>query len=134
MDLNKAMLIGNVTKDPEVKVTPSGQTVATFGIATNTNWVDKSGVKQEKAEFHNIVAWSKLAEIIGKYVKKGGKVFVEGRMQTRSWDDPSGVKKYRAEIVADNLIMLSQRSATEKNVTTYKGTQDVTEDLESVPF
>ncbi len=110
MDLNKVMIIGNVTRDPEVKTIPSGQMVASFSIATNRQWTDQSGGKQEKAEFHNIVAWRKLAEIIQQYVKKGMKVYIEGRLETRSWEDPSGVKKYRTEIIANNLIMLSSRA------------------------
>lgn len=143
MDLNKAMLIGNVTRDPEVKTTPQGVTVATFSIATNQTWNDASGVKQEKTEFHNIVAWRKLAEIIGQYVKKGTKVFIEGKLQTRSWDDPSGVKKYRTEVVADNLIMLSARQGGPSNNDSFGGsdssgqqpapTEDVIQ-LEDVPF
>ena len=105
------MIIGNMTRDPEVKTTPSGQTVANFSVATNLVWTDQSGQKQEKAEFHNIVAWRKLADICGQYLKKGGKVYVEGRLQTRSWDDQTGNKKYRTEIIADNVIMLDRAGA-----------------------
>ena len=112
MDLNKAMIIGNITRDPEVRTTPSGLPVVSFSVATNLVWTDQSGQKQEKAEFHNIVAWRKLAEIIGQYVKKGSKVYIEGRLQTRSWDDQSGVKRYRTEIVADNLIMLDRAGSS----------------------
>ena len=109
MDLNKAMIIGNITRDPEVRTTPAGQTVANFSVATNLVWTDQSGQKQEKVEFHNVVAWRKLAEIIGQYLKKGGKVYIEGRLQTRNWDDKeTGKKMYRTEIVADNLIMLDR--------------------------
>ena len=112
MNLNKAMLIGNVTRDPDVRTTAGGQQVALFSVATNRSWTDPSGQKKEQVEFHSIVAWRKLAEIIGQYVKKGGKIFVEGRLQTRSWDDPSGVKKYRTEIVAENVIMLDRKPGT----------------------
>jgi single-strand DNA-binding protein len=112
MNLNKAMIIGNVTRDPDVRTTGSGQQVALFSVATNRSWTDPSGQKKEQVEFHSIVAWRKLAEIIGQYVKKGGKIFVEGRLQTRSWDDPSGVKKYRTEIVAENVIMLDRKPGT----------------------
>jgi single-strand DNA-binding protein len=108
MDLNKVMLIGNVVRDPEMRTTPTGQQVASFAIATNLVWTDKNGQKQKKAEFHNIVAWRKLAEIIGQYVKKGSKVYMEGRLETRSWDDQNAVKHYRTEIVADNLILLDR--------------------------
>ena len=111
MDLNKAMIIGNVTRDPEIRTTPNGQNVVSLGIATNRRWTDQAGQKQEQVEFHNIVAWRKLADIIGQYVKKGSKVYIEGRMQTRSWDDQSGTKRYKTEIVADNLIMLDRAGA-----------------------
>ncbi len=112
MNLNKAMIIGNVTRDPDVRTTGGGQQVALFSVATNRTWTDPSGQKKEQVEFHSVVAWRKLAEIIGQYVKKGGKIFVEGRLQTRSWDDPSGVKKYRTEIVAENVIMLDRKPGT----------------------
>ncbi len=112
MNLNKAMIIGNVTRDPDVRTTGGGQQVALFSVATNRTWTDPSGQKKEQVEFHSIVAWRKLAEIIGQYVKKGAKIFVEGRLQTRSWDDPSGQKKYRTEIVAENVIMLDRKQGT----------------------
>jgi single-strand DNA-binding protein len=104
--LNRAQVIGNVTRDPEVRQTGSGQTVATFAVATNRTWTDASGQRQERAEFHNVVVWGKLAEIVQQYVKKGQKIFAEGRMQTRDWTGDDGVKRYRMEIVADNVIML----------------------------
>jgi single-strand DNA-binding protein len=104
MNLNKAYLIGRVTQNPETRTTPSGQMVCTFGLATNRVWTDKNTkTKQEKAEFHNIVMWSRLAEIASKYLTKGSLLFVEGRIQTRSWQDNSGNKKYRTEIVAENM-------------------------------
>lgn len=107
MDLNRAQLIGNITQNPELRQTNTGQNVVSFSIATNRTYVNKdSGQKVSEAEFHNLVAWGKLAEIIAQYCTKGQKVFVEGRMQTRSWDDPEGKKHYKTEIVADNLIML----------------------------
>lgn len=109
MNLNKAMLIGNLTRDPESKTTPSGQNVCTFGIATNLVWTDQNGEKQKKAEFHNIVAWRKLGEICAQYLKKGSKVYIEGRLQTRDWEGQDGVKRYRTEIVADNMIMLDSK-------------------------
>jgi len=106
MTLNKVMLIGHLTRDPEVRTTPSGQTVASFSIATNLIWTDQSGQRQQKSEFHNIVAWRKLADICGAYLKKGRQVYIEGRLQTRDWVGQDGVKRYRTEIVADNMIML----------------------------
>lgn len=107
MSLNRVQLIGNLTRDPDVKQIPGGQTVATFSVATSFSWNDSSGARQSKTEFHNIVAWRKLAEICGQYLKKGMKVFVEGKLQTRDWQGEDGVKRYRTEIVADNMIMLS---------------------------
>jgi len=109
--LNKAQIIGNLTRDPEVRQTPSGQTVATIGIATNRTWKDKDGNKQEKVEFHNIVVWGKLAEICQQYLKKGAKAYFDGRLETRTWDDPDGKKNYKTEIVAENMIMLDSRGA-----------------------
>lgn len=108
MNLNKAMLIGNVVRDPEMRTTPSGQNVTSFSVATNFVWKDQRGERQEKAEFHNIVAWQRLAEITSQYLKKGSKVYIEGRLQTRSWDDPNGIKRYRTEIIAENMIMLDR--------------------------
>lgn len=109
MSLNRAQLIGNLTRDPEVKQIPGGQAVATFGMATNFVWTDSSGNKQNKAEFHNIVAWRKLAEICGQYLRRGSKVYIEGRIQTREWEAEDGTKRYRTEIVADNMIMLDKK-------------------------
>jgi len=106
MSLNRAQLIGNLTRDPEMKQIPGGQVVTTFSIATNFTWNDQAGQKQEKVEFHNIVAWRKLAEICGQFLKKGSKVFIEGRIQTRNWEAEDGSKKYRTEIIADSMIML----------------------------
>ena len=115
MDLNRATIIGNVVRDPEVSTTPSGQNVVSFSVATNFIWNDKNGQRQKKAEFHNIVAWRKLADVVGQYVRKGSRIFLEGRIETRSWDDQNGVKRYRTEIIADNMIMLDrpgQRTAS----------------------
>lgn len=112
MNLNKVMLIGNVTRDPEVKTTPQGTSVATFSIATNFTWKDATGNKQERVEYHNIVAWRKLAEIISQYVKKGSKIYIEGRLQTRDWQGQDGVKRYRTEIITDNMIMLDRAGTT----------------------
>lgn len=110
MNLNKAMIIGNLTRDPEIRNTPTGQAVASFSVATNYVWTDQQGQKRDKAEYHNVVAWRRLAEIVGQYLKKGSKVYIEGRMQTRDWVGQDGVKRYRTEIIADNMIMLSPNS------------------------
>lgn len=103
MYLNKALIIGNLTRDPEVKSLPSGINVATFSVATNRVWKDKNGAKQENTDFHNVVVFGRQAETVGQYLKKGSSVLVEGRMQTRSWDAQDGTKKYRTEIVADRI-------------------------------
>ena len=108
--LNRVQLIGNLGKDPEVKFTPSGTPVAKITIATNERFKDKSGEWQDRTEWHNVVLWQRLAEIAGEYLKKGGKVYIEGRLQTRSWDDKtSGQKKYMTEVVASDLILLGGR-------------------------
>jgi single-strand DNA-binding protein len=109
--LNRAQVLGNVTRDPEKRQTTSGQQVASFSIATNRAWTDASGAKQEQAEYHNIVAWGKLADIIGSYAKKGTKIYAEGRIQTRDWQGQDGVKRYRTEIVADNVILLDRATS-----------------------
>ncbi len=105
------MLIGNLTRDPEMRTTPSGQTVASFSVATNFVWTDQSGQQQKKTEFHNLVAWRKLAEICGKYLHKGSKVYVEGRLQTRDWVGQDGLKRNRTEIILENMIMLDAKGA-----------------------
>src|SRR4029079_16473597 len=102
MYLNKAILIGNLTRDPELRSLPSGIKVCTFSLATNRVWKDKNGARQESADYHNVVVFGRQAETVAQYMKKGSSILVEGRMQTRSWDDKtSGEKKYRTEIVAD---------------------------------
>lgn len=104
MNYNKAIIVGRVTQDPEVRTTPGGQQVSSFSIATNRYWNDQSGQKQNKAEFHNIVAWGRLAEVAGQFLKKGSYVLIEGRIETRNWEDKnSGQRRYRTEIVAENL-------------------------------
>ena len=110
------MLIGNLTRDPETRTTPSGQAVTTFSIATNRAWTDAAGVRQEKAEFHNIVAWGKLAEICGQYLSKGRKTYIEGRMQTRDWTGDDGVRRFKTEIVADNMIILDRPQGAQGSV------------------
>ena len=103
MYLNKALIIGNLTRDPELRSLPSGVQVTSFSVATNRVWKDKDGNKQENAEFHNIVVFGRQAETSAQYLKKGSSVLIEGRLQTRSWDPGDGTKKYRTEIVADRV-------------------------------
>jgi single-strand DNA-binding protein len=107
-DLNKVMLIGNLTRDPELKSIPSGQTVASFTVAANRSWNDASGELQKAVEYVDIVAWGKLAEVVGQILKKGRRTFVEGRLQTRSWEAQDGTKRYKTEVVASDIIVLDR--------------------------
>lgn len=105
--INKVILVGHLGKDPEVKYTPSGTAVASFSIATSERFKDKDGNWQDRTEWHNVVLWQRLAEIAGEYLKKGRQVYVEGRLQTRSWDDKNtGEKKYRTEVVGSEIVLL----------------------------
>lgn len=122
MSLNKVMLIGNATRDPQMKYTPKNTAVCSFGVATNRTWVDaETKEKQDQVEFHNITAWTKLAEICATVVHKGDKVYVEGRLQTRSWKGEDGVERKTTEIVAENVISL--RSALGQPMAQGKGTK-----------
>lgn len=112
MNLNKVFLIGRLTADPEVRNTAGGQNVSTIRIATNRVWVNKTGEKQEQVEFHTVVAWARLAEIVEKYVRKGQMIFIEGRLQTRSWQTSDGTKRYRTEIVAEGLQLGPKSTGT----------------------
>ena len=107
--LNKAILIGNLGKDPEVRYTPSGVAVANFSIATSETWTNKEGQKETRTEWHRVVAFARLAEICGEYLSKGKQVYIEGRIQTRDWEDQNGVKRYTTEIVANQMQMLGAR-------------------------
>jgi single-strand DNA-binding protein len=107
--LNKVQLIGNLTRDPEMRYTPQGTAVCTFGLATNRQWTTESGEKKEQADFHNLVAWNKLAEICAQLLKKGRKVYVEGRLSTRSWQGQDGVQRQRTEIVISDMIILDRK-------------------------
>lgn len=143
--VNKVILVGNIGRDPEVKFTPSGVPVAKFSIATSERFKDKGGEWQERTEWHNIIAWQRLAEIVGEYVKKGSKIYIEGRLQTSSWDDKkSGEKKYKTEVVASDLVLLGggesdgesrPRRETRETVPAGRQTQDSTEITdEDIPF
>lgn len=110
MNLNKVFLVGNLTRDPELKSLPSGQAVVNFGLATNRIWKDRDGNQQKKAEFHNIVMFGKLAEIAKQYIQKGSMILVEGRLQTRSWKAQDGTTKYRTEIIAESMQMGPRRT------------------------
>ncbi len=110
--LNRVMLIGNLTRDPETRTTTTGQTVSSFGLATTRMWKDQAGAKQEKTEFHNVVAWGKLAELCGQYLAKGRKAYVDGHLQTRDWTGDDGVKRYRTEVILENVIFLDRGGAS----------------------
>ncbi len=120
--VNKVILVGNLGRDPEVRYMPNGEAVANFSIATTENWKDKSGVKQEKTEWHNIVMYRKLAEIAGEYLKKGRPVYVEGRLQTRKWEK-DGVTRYSTEIIADSMQMLGGKDGGSSSAS-YDGGMD----------
>ena len=113
--LNKVMLIGRLGRDPEIRYTQSGNAVASFSIATSEYWRDKQGQRQEKTEWHDIVAWDRLADQAQSYLKKGSMVYIEGKLQTRSWDDQQGQKKYRTEVVANQVRFLDSREGTERS-------------------
>lgn len=122
-NLNKVMLIGNLTRDPEMRYTPQGNAVASFVIATNREWVTQ-GEKKQSVDFHNVVAWNKLAEICGQLLKKGVKVFVEGRLQTRDWVGDDGKKRYKTEIIIDDMIILTPKKAGEDSDEDYPEMED----------
>jgi single-strand DNA-binding protein len=113
--LNKVMLIGRLGRDPEIRYTQSGNAVASFSIATSEYWRDKQGQRQEKTEWHDIVAWDRLADQAQSYLRKGSMVYIEGKLQTRSWDDQQGQKKYRTEVVANQVRFLDSRESTERS-------------------
>jgi single-strand DNA-binding protein len=107
--VNKVILIGNVTRNPELRQTQSGQAVCTFGLATNREWITSDGRKKQSAEYHEVVAWARLADICEKYVRKGKLLYVEGYLKTRSWDTPEGTRKFKTEVVIQDMIMLEKR-------------------------
>lgn len=120
MYLNKVYLIGNLTQDPEFKALPSGSSVASFGLATNRTWTDKQGQRQETTEYHNVVAYGKQAETISQYLRKGSLLFVEGRLQNRSWEAQDGQKKYKTEIIVDTFQFGPKGSGTTTNTNTTR--------------
>jgi single-strand DNA-binding protein len=133
MNFNKAIIIGRVTKDPEVRTTPGGQSVASLSVATNRTWNNNSGERQEKTEFHNIVAWGKLAEIIGQYLVKGQEVLFEGRLETRTWEGQDGIKRSRTEIIAENMQMGSKPRGGQEGGGGYERSSSPKSSQESAP-
>lgn len=115
--VNKVILVGNLGQDPELRYTPNGAAVTTLSIATNEAWKDSDGNKQERTEWHRVVLWRQQAEFAGEYLKKGSKVYVEGRLQTRSWEDKEGVKRYITEVIANTLTPLDSRSSSSERST-----------------
>ncbi len=136
MYLNKAFLIGNLTRDPELRAIPSGIKVCSFGLATNRIWKDKNGAKQESTDYHNVVVFGRQAETVAQYMKKGSQVMVEGRMQTRSWDDANGVKKYRTEIIADRVQFGVNSNSSRTNPTSNQTPKEDsnTEELDTIEY
>lgn len=133
-DLNKVMLIGRLTKNPELRTLgETSQTVCSFSVATNSTWKDKTGAKKEQVEFHNIEAWGKLGEICSKYLTKGKQVFLSGRLKTQSWDDKSGVKKYKTLIILEDMQMLGSKNDDSNNTNTNRDISEQPEPESSVP-
>src|SRR3989338_4910419 len=128
--VNKVILLGNVTRDPQLKATQGGQSVATFGLATNRVWKDPKGEKQSLPEYHNLVAWGKLAEFIAQNVTKGKPLFIEGYLKTRSWDSPEGTKIFRTEIVVDNIVLVGPRPEGARDDATEFSMEPVIDPLE----
>ena len=124
LGVNKVILIGHLGKDPELRYTPGGQPAANFTLATTERWNDKNGQRQERTEWHNVVAWGKLAELVNQYLKKGRAAYIEGRITTRSWDDRDGNKKYRTEIVANQVQFLSSGGGTPSGNDAAEGGQE----------
>jgi len=133
MNLNKVFLIGNLTRDPEMRSLPSGQAVASFGLATNRMWKGKDGSQQKQAEFHNIVMFGRLAEIAQQYLKKGGMVMIEGRIQNRSWEGQDGQKKYKTEIIAESMQMGPRTSGGYQPASPSQGGQPTGSQQKSEP-
>lgn len=131
--VNKVILIGRLGADPELKYTPAGTAVTNFRLATNLVWKDPDGNQQEKTEWHRIVAWRKLAEIAGEWLKKGRLVFVEGRLETRSWDDKDGNKRYMTEVIAENIQFIGARKEEQATETFEPPPEEISEQEDSTP-
>jgi single-strand DNA-binding protein len=135
--VNKVILVGNLGSDPELRYTPSGKAVATFNLATHEKWTGKDGEKSERTEWHRIVAWDRLGEICGEYLHKGSQIYIEGRLQTRSWEDREGNKRYTTEIVAQTMQMLgsSGKGGTAKSTEeSFPTEQPITVPEDDIPF
>jgi single-strand DNA-binding protein len=126
--LNKVMVIGNVGRDPEMRYVPSGKPVTSFSVATSRSWTSSEGDRREETEWFNVIAWGDLAEICKQHLRKGQQVYIEGRLQTRSWEDPDGRKRFRTELVANEMIMLGRRGDISEEV------ELADEEMEEFPF
>jgi single-strand DNA-binding protein len=142
MDLNRTTIIGRLVRDPELRNLPSGKAVTTITVATGRSWVDPQGQKQQQSEFHNVVVWGKMAEIIHQYLRKGSRIYIEGRLQTREWTGQDAVKRYRTEIIAESMIMLDSKNggvggSQVTSVTSETPPSEVIEEeikVEDIPF
>lgn len=134
--VNKVILVGNLGRDPEVRYTKSGQAVASFSIATSEKWTGKDGNREERTEWHRITAWGKLGEICGEYLSKGKQVYIEGKLQTREWEDKDGNKRQTTEVVANNMVMLSQAGGAQGGSGGYSEPSGGPDDFEDddIPF
>lgn len=142
MGVNKVILIGNLGNDPESKKTNSGHNVTTLSLATSNSWLNRDGQKQEHTEWHRVIVWGKLADTCAEYLSKGSKAYIEGRLQTRSWEDDKGVKKYTTEIVASQVLFLSTNPAAKKTQTSasypkepsFGANNSADKNAEDIPF
>lgn len=136
MSINKVIIVGRLGRDPELKYTPSGMAVCTFSVATSERWKDKDGKDQERTEWHRIVVWSKLAELCNQYLSQGKQVFIEGQLQTRSWDDKEGQKRYVTEIIAKSVQFLGDRpeSGEAKSYRDQYSDSEKTFNADDIPF
>lgn len=134
MNLNKAFLIGNLTRDPELRTLPSGNPVTSFGLATNRMWINKSGEKQQEAQFHNIVVFGKQAETVKQYLSKGSMVYVEGRIQTRTWDSQDGTKRSKTEIIAERIQFGPRQSGSGQRPSKNNPPQQEPETLDTIEY
>ncbi len=132
--VNKVILVGRLGADPQLKYTPSGKANANFNIATNVTWKDQEGNKQEKTDWHRVVAWGKLAEVMGEWLKKGSYVYIEGKLQTRSYDDSNGVKKWITEVVANDMEMLGRKGGETSSEEPQPEIEDTGEEESDLPF
>ena len=135
--VNKVILVGRLGRDPEVRYTPSGTAVANFSIATSEQWTNKDGEKQERTEWHKIVAWKRLGEICGEYLHKGSQIYIEGRLQTRDWEDRDGNKRYTTEVIAQNMQMLGSANKEGRAETTderFPVEEPITVPEDDIPF